>query len=116
MTEQQQVHLTSAGPSDGAKTADRELLELAAFAANERHVGLDDEGCGWNPLVNDGQALRLAVKLNMSVSMGPVRVQACTIDGALRGEFFQESRIDMDPATATRLVIVRAAAEIGAAQ
>ena len=50
---------------------DRELLELAAKAAGlnysfEYGCYFDDEyeqGCDWNPLDDDGDALRLAVKL-----------------------------------------------------
>jgi hypothetical protein len=67
----------------------------------------------WNPLIDDGDALRLAVKLQMSLALGPRRVQACTPVGSLRGEFFQEDISNADPYAATRRAIVRAAAEIG---
>lgn len=113
---------------------DRELLELAAKAAGLKidksecngggrgNTGFDLLGNAvldwynnktWNPLTNDGDALRLAVKLQMSLALGPCRVQACTIAGALRGAFFQEDIIHQDHATATRRAIVLAAAEIG---
>lgn len=104
---------------------DKELLRLAAKAAGIDHPGgehsIHNDGrlwdCDklrwWNPLTNDGDALRLAVQLQMSLSLGPVRVQACTIAGSLRNEFFQEEIIHQDSGTATRRAIVRAAAEIG---
>lgn len=115
---------------------DRELLEMAAKAngvhedqspptngpgLHRSYMGnlswLQDDGNfrPWNPLTNDGDALRLGVKLNMSVSMGPVQVSANTIAGALRDAFFHESRITQDPCAATRRVIVLAAAEVGRA-
>jgi len=64
-------------------TADRELLELAAQAARLDYTGENyaapgefDHGWGmvsnmntfWNPLQNDGDALRLAVALNLGTS------------------------------------------------
>src|SRR3546814_16882155 len=55
---------------------DRELLELAARATgfeieddeNRGLVVLSDCGVEWNPLTDDGDALRLAVRLHMSVT------------------------------------------------
>jgi hypothetical protein len=95
---------------------DRELLELAAKA--EGHDVAFDEVSGltlldansgvlWNPLHNDGDALRLAVKLRMNIVFGgnyvivDNNVQAPTINNA------------DDPQAATRRAITRAAAEIG---
>lgn len=108
---------------------DRELLELAAKAAGIRHIQptndydgslgliLCDEynwpGRDWSPLTDDGDALRLAVKLMLSVTIGPCQVQAVSISGALRGEFPKEDAIYQDMGIATRRAIVRAAAEIG---
>ena len=90
---------------------DRELLELAAKAAqimvNPWHekYGLllsDFDFEPWNPLTDDGDALRLAVKLQMSslFATGFYTIE----DYAIRGN---------DPYAATRRAIVRAAAEIG---
>jgi len=94
---------------------DRELLDLAAKAAGVEHVTpLMVDWERWNPLTDDGDALRLACHLFMSVSTGPVEASASTIAGALRGQFFRESTIDeLDTAAAVRRAIVRAAAEIG---
>ena len=71
----------------------------------------------WNPLCDDGDALRLAVKLHLSVEIwagSSLHKQGVTIvehdDVAV--EFPHES----DPYTATRRAIVRAAAEIGKTQ
>ena len=103
---------------------DRELLELAAKAAGISFF-LDSYGrvmqmraglmpAPWNPLTDDGDALRLAVKLN-------IRTEQCwfpkwttcyyNIDGDMGHSFrvFHES----DPYAATRRALVRAAAEIG---
>lgn len=96
--------------------SDKELLELAAKAAGiEGHFGLKgetnnfwrDDGSGqWSPLINDGDALRLAVKLNMDMfqdrDFNHVSVNGC-----------YEDFIEDDPYAATRRAIVRAAAEIG---
>ena len=91
---------------------DRELLELAAKAA-----GIEYDGCTdwkepslriiepkfkyWNPLTDDGDALRLAVKLGM---MEVAEVLSYWLKQDFRSG---------DPYAATRRAIVRAAAEIG---
>jgi hypothetical protein len=68
----------------------------------------------WNPLARDGDALRLAVKLNMVIGVVPSATKdgnatiACA-PGA--GNEFAETH--GDPYAATRRAIVRAAAEIG---
>jgi hypothetical protein len=69
----------------------------------------------WNPLTDDGDALRLAVKLCLSISTGPCVVQCNSISGALQGNFIKEDSIYQDHYAATRRAIVRAAAEIGKA-
>ena len=111
---------------------DRELLEAAAKAAGidaEWHIDVDadfdakylgmflkgarspDNNKYWNPLTDDGDALRLAVKADMDVvQMGDatradymIGIGFCTVD-VPHGD---------DPYAATRRAIVRAAAEIG---
>ena len=95
---------------------DRELLEVAAKAAGAKWI--DDEmfGCGWalddcwwNPLTDDGDALRLAVKLEMYIvtRFEKTNVSAPRLDG-----WIVEPHHD-NPDAATRRAIVRAAAEIG---
>jgi len=98
--------------------ADRELLELAAKAAG---MG-DGEYCEpnhepaiyfkpcifWSPLTDDGDALRLAVKLQL-VIMHAINCAAVTRDDLLD----QIERYNGDPCAATRRAIVRAAAAIG---
>lgn len=112
---------------------DRELLELAAKAAGivalrwgidkpERQISGEGEFVGetWNPLEDDGDALRLAVELKLSIfppegDDGDFAV-ASVPDGVLDdfGEtWIQESVKDGDKLAATRRAIVRAAAEIG---
>lgn len=97
---------------------DKELLELAAKAAGytlEDHHDINgeywpwciEEGEYWCPLTDDGDALRLAVKLKLSIrfwSNGDVVVGPDDdIYECMAG----------DEAEAVRCTIVRAAAEIG---
>lgn len=98
---------------------DLELLGLAAKAAGiEWPQKIDSFALQrgdqkiWNPLTDDGDALRLANKLYMSISTGPMETRANTISGALRGAFFRESILE-DQEKAVRRVIVCAAAEVG---
>lgn len=107
---------------------DRELLEMAAKAAGRDviwkcgmhqgapHEGLFDRCTGhvtnWNPLADDGDALRLAVKLRLDVSINGDIHAAWWHGDSL--EFVTESLGD-DNYSATRRAIVRAAAEIGRA-
>lgn len=104
---------------------DRELLELAAKAAGLNVVDrsfpvtlyVASEGCcggvSFNPLEDDGDALRLACMLCMTISCGPVSAQANTVSGALRGFSAVEDVVKQDQFQAVRRAIVRAAAEIG---
>lgn len=107
--------------------SDRELLELAAkavgiaiqFPYTHGVKGLDipprrtDTWENWNPLNDDGDALRLAVKLKIDILHSVISVRA------IRG--FEHSgagvRCDRgyDRHTATRRAIVRAAAAIAEA-
>lgn len=103
---------------------DRELLRLAAAAAGiaDGDVLYDMErDKTWNPLIEDGDALRLAVKLNLSVFTpggdGDFAV-ASIEDGVLTDDgdtWIQEWVKNGDKLAATRRAIVRAAAEIGRA-
>ena len=110
---------------------DKELLELAAKAAGVVYIEMDDLphqdkcrywnigdscdcGAEWNPLTDDGDALRLAVKLNMGIEvradMAKVRAGS-EYNNPAPCEFFDDD--NDDPYAATRRAIVRAAAEIG---
>ena len=100
---------------------DRELLEWAAKAAgmvihwnakreqffHDYCDGLTDE---WNPLTDDGDALRLAVELEFTVSTWGEEVAIWQGDGDGRETF---EPITTDRLASTRRAIVRAAAEIG---
>jgi hypothetical protein len=95
---------------------ERELLEAAAKAAgiefNDTTYSQErsDLCCPvgwWNPLTDDGDALRLAVKLRIVIEQGDGWSDAggwCTV--------YHSDHKD-DPYAATRRAIVRAAAEIG---
>lgn len=109
-----------------AATTDRALLELAAKAAGISHLlgaWFDDGrqagflsgrlGNGrsvWNPLTDDGDALRLAVKLRVLVDVN--HAAGALVMWHLRS--LVEPWGD-DPYAAARRAIVRAAAEIGKA-
>lgn len=111
---------------------DRELLELAAKAAGYsfdgttlRNTSTDFEYNGWNPLDDDGDALRLAVKLEMEIyhafdDVMNVYASYPVEDGQIQGiQYVVEPHnkdpfaTTRDPLAATRRAIVRAAAEIG---
>jgi hypothetical protein len=87
---------------------DRELLEFAAKAAGFKREDfvdgksiireVDGQPVYWNPLTDDGDALRLAVKLSLWEAVQ---------DG------YQHLDSDGDIGAATRRSIVRAAAKIG---
>lgn len=95
-------------------STDRELLELAAKAAgympNQNWIWLKDRLCFtyradgqhvfWNPLTDDGDALRLAVKLGLYIG-GKFTAHQCV------NEF-----VELGEAVAVRRAIVRAAAAI----
>ena len=94
---------------------DRELLELAAKAAGYQHRF--DDGTHyikgqtlwliWNPHDDDGDALRLAVKLRFFVEIYDTFSDVRWADGGKRENHGHNSY------AATRRAIVRAAAEIG---
>ena len=92
-----------------SNTTDRELLELAAKAAEieinwfkwERLTGQ------WNPLTDDGDAFRLAVKLRILVDPR-TQMKSATLLST-----YSHHEAHSDEFAATRRAIVRAAAEIG---
>ena len=95
---------------------DRELLELAAKAAGYKadftqpyEIEIDSTWIEWDPLTDDGDALRLAVKLSLHVRV--MRRAIMVEKRELGDETFEPIR--NDPYAATRRAIVRAAAEIG---
>ena len=111
-------------------TTDRELLELAAKAASIEIIGFWDSGSWldeetewgyqtkdfdrWNPLTDDGDALRLAVRIGIAIDPREYEIHgtcAITDDGTC---FIEDPR-NNDKYSATRRAIVRAAAEIGKA-
>jgi hypothetical protein len=95
---------------------DKELLELASKACGLEESKMRIEFNQWNPLDDDGDALRLAVKLEISIAFG---IHATTINCEVYDWAEDEVLIDWqedgrkDPLAATRRAITRAAAEIG---
>lgn len=98
---------------------DKELLELAAKAAGVGYA--DNEGKfvpfvpeTWNPLTDDGDALRLAVKLGLHISQQLSYVAVMQPHGGAGSHRLQwTEQYNDDPYAATRRAIVRAAAQIG---
>lgn len=102
---------------------DRELLELAAKAAGidgvYREIGCA-KTCGisshmnaavlWNPLTDDGDALRLAVKLGIDFR-SPAASEVVAAYGGI--VIIEAVTPQHRRGAATRRAIVRAAAEIG---
>jgi hypothetical protein len=101
---------------------DRELLELAAqavgftdavWAAEQASICTVQAKKGfrpfWNPLTDDGDALRLAVRLRLKIMCRTHSVEVLSEDGKVRCLEMHYQ----DPYAATRRAIVRAAAEIG---
>ena len=111
--------------------SDRELLELAAKAAGIEIGWIDPvwnnpeaapyihlpRGELWNPLTDDGDALRLAVKLRISLMLaetppGNPEVIYC-LTHHTGFEWRTAKALHGDPYAAARRAIVRTAAEIG---
>ena len=110
--------------------SDRELLELAAkaagygevwYAGGDSYIGPKPkfnkpiEYRTFNPLTDDGDALRLAVKLEMILAVrdeGKTDASVHIEDHPHPWQSFLVEHND-DPLAATRRAITRAAAEIG---
>src|SRR5690606_3089083 len=105
---------------------DKELLELAARAAGMDYLvwtpGVSPLVPGekringqmvWNPIHDDGDALRLAVKLRLDIQINSDDVTAISadVDG-----WVSELVIDENVEAATRRAIVRAAAALAQEQ
>ena len=105
----------------------RRLLELAAKAKgitvrwHEKSLYgptmeiMDDESGGppWNPIDDDGDALRLAVTLGMDVDVCLETNSTWALAAYDGSPGITENHRESDPYAATRLAIVRAAAAIG---
>ena len=113
---------------------DREFLELAAKAAGYavdwrewvrshvaefatvKHVkcaGFWLDGEEWNPLTDDGDALRLAVKLRLTVSWDRFDDEDYATATPPHTHQGYDCMVSQDPYAATRRAITRAAAAIG---
>ena len=98
---------------------DREMLELAAKAADLHVKVASNSGRGlkvhgncnwWNPLTDDGDALRLAVKMGIYVHC---RAGSMVTSAIGDGDEWVIENWSNDPTSATRRAITRAAAQIG---
>ena len=103
-----------------SNTTDRELLELAAKAVGHRVTftksglcavaGDHSIGPSWNPLMDDGDAFRLAAALKISPRYYDGYVIGWTDGGSVIAKVVE---YESDPYSSTRRAIVHAAAEIG---
>ena len=103
---------------------DRELLELAAKAAGESTIGRPDDinDWAWNPLTDDGDALRLLNRLGLQlrfVSIDPIEigegrtvVELQWVPGGIKNRVTKVVEVGEDPDPIVRRAIVRAAAAI----
>lgn len=107
---------------------DRELLELAAKAAGYEKIeyhnlkgsmldvryGRDEaiwnDEDYWNPLVDDGEAFRLAVKLGLRIEINTLVLGDTLVIGE---SYLIIEHHNADPCAATRRAITQAAAVIG---
>lgn len=109
--------------------SDRELLELAAKAAGYLltwegdnppypRAAHDGRNPCWNPLTDDGDALRLAAVLEIHIEWSGARGRVDSVQASPKGlgHFAWVELTGDDRAAATRRAIVHAAAEIGRAQ
>lgn len=105
---------------------DRKLLELAAQSAL-RNTSIPDQPLqmiakGWNPLIDDGDALRLAAKLGLEIRRskwpsGTRYVSAHRVWNSNDSCYEDDGiAVDPDPYAATRRAIVRAAAQVAKEQ
>lgn len=104
---------------------DRELLELAAKASDLKVIqysegyglGVEGDGVWWNPLGNDGQALRLAIDCSIQITPGILKVRAQYDGYEAVYEDYDGDESGRNTASgamsSVRRAIVRAAAEIG---
>ena len=107
---------------------DRELMELAAKAAGMVVEWRERQRCfcyadspynvAWNPLTDDGDALRLGAKLQLRTLCTNAGASAESTHRDHPSVFAWGERMDysdVEASAATRRAIVRAAAEIGRA-
>lgn len=118
-----------AAPRKVIPPADLELLTLAARALGARFEEVDGEGYGnlqfadgpvqhaWNPLLFSGDALELAVKLDLWFGPAFANIERtklmCARHRKLDVEVYE--RAEDDDMAAARRAVTRAAAEIGKA-
>ena len=93
---------------------DREQLELAAKACGIEEAKMRIEFNQWNPLTDDGDALRLAVTLRLDIGFEKLHTVSVWSDPQ-EGWIIEhcDDGMGVDIFEKTRRAIVRAAAEIG---
>ena len=103
--------LVLAAKAAGIEIVDGEHGEIVRVYYTDPNNGLS-RFTNWNPLTDDGDALRLAVKLEMDIDVCFASESTWTMSGYDDGCGISEQH-NGDPYAATRRAIVRAAAELG---
>lgn len=112
--------------TEGMPMKDKELIDLAARSVGGVELVPDmgwiavdaggNRGAWWNPLGDDGDAMRLAVQLRIDIEFDGGKVQAWFVTprpGWDNGAVWQWTEpLGGDPYAATRRAIVHAAAEM----
>jgi hypothetical protein len=120
MTDKEILELAAKAAGFGAPKTGRTCWTESEYPRNSEkygalwnYVGHMDTAELWNPLTDDGDALRLAVKLGLGISipLSNKRTDVVTFSGPITSVIEAHG----DPYAATRRAITRAAAEIGKA-
>lgn len=105
-------------------TDHKRMLEMAAKAAGIRVCWHGNESCArhmdlteppriyWNPLTDDGDALRLAVKLKIDIHQRMAKPRVAAV-AAMHSPKIESVPDESQRLSVTRTAIVRAAAAIG---
>lgn len=114
-TEQQRELLELAAKAVDVRLYWRELLTNKGSVYEPRLYSDGVWGEAWNPLKDDGDALRLAVRLNLDIRYESYDAGVAVIVGGSWDDAPEAVHeiFERDGPSATRLAITRAAAEIG---
>ena len=104
-------YLNVTDPHDNKHVCCRDWVPFDAYSGEKTNAPTLVDAVadlGWNPLIDDGDALRLAVKLEMFLDLTIAMRKHADVDANTSTE-----DCNNDPYAATRRAIVRAAAKIG---
>ena len=121
MTDRELLEQAAKAAGYSVEWVERRIARIGAFKQlqHERRDGFVMAGKEWNPLTDDGDALRLAVKLHMEIDHNhPADQQPWVSVRAAPSHMYSVDEFEDESGrmAATRRAITRAAAEIGKAQ